>query len=366
MRLVSPLLKHAIYPALHHSGWLNRMTPPAGFAVVNYHGVVPADHLCSEASSQDAFLDANLTHPKAFRQQIKFLKDRYHVIHPEDFRVWIEQGKPLPARAVLLTCDDGLLNTLTDMLPMLQSENVSCLFFVTSASCRENAGTLWYEELYRLMRSQPVTEHDLQLPVEKATKEEATKFDAADNFQARWWSTVQRASRLDAGRRADWLAQLRDRYGPTQDLRSEKRGRLLNVAELRHLAAAGMSIGAHTRSHPILSLCSEEEARREISESKLELERALGRSVWAFAYPFGNPSTMGAREVRLAHEAGFSCAFLNVEHWDAARQKAEHPDAQAPARFALPRIHVTSNTTLPEFAAHLSGLHIRLQRAVGN
>jgi hypothetical protein len=26
---------------------------------------------------------------------------------------------------------------------------------------------------------------------------------------------------------------------------------------------------------------------------------------------------------------------------------------------------VTKNTTLPEFAAHLSGLHTRLQRAVG-
>src|SRR5277367_556375 len=152
MRLVSPLLKHAIYPALHHSGWLNRMTLPAGFAVVNYHGVVPAEHLSSDAPSdapgQDSFLDANLIRPEEFRRQVRFLKDRYHVIHPEDFRAWAEQGKALPARAILLTCDDGLLNTLTEMLPILQSESVSCLFFVTSASCRESTGMLWYEELY--------------------------------------------------------------------------------------------------------------------------------------------------------------------------------------------------------------------------
>jgi peptidoglycan/xylan/chitin deacetylase (PgdA/CDA1 family) len=127
------------------------------------------------------------------------------------------------------------------------------------------------------------------------------------------------------------------------------------MAELKRMSEAGMSIGAHTLSHPILSLSSEEEARREIQESKRELERALQRPVWAFAYPFGNPSTLGEREVGLVREAGFACAFLNVEHWGAGLS----------SRFTLPRTHVTAQTTLPEFAAHLSGLHNRLQRVVG-
>jgi len=116
-----------------------------------------------------------------------------------------------------------------------------------------------------------------------------------------------------------------------------------------------MSIGAHTLSHPVLSLCSDDEARREIRENKLDLERALERPVWAFAYPFGNPSTTGEREIRLAREAGFACAFLNVEHWGTGGSDP----------FELPRTHVTRDTTLPEFAAHLSGLHTRLQRAAG-
>ena len=116
-----------------------------------------------------------------------------------------------------------------------------------------------------------------------------------------------------------------------------------------------MSIGAHTLSHPVLSLCSEEEARREIRDSKIEIESALGRPVWAFAYPFGNSSTMGDREIGLAREAAFACAFLNVEHWSGGESNP----------FTLPRIHVTLRTTLPEFAAHLSGLHTRLQRAMG-
>jgi peptidoglycan/xylan/chitin deacetylase (PgdA/CDA1 family) len=102
-------------------------------------------------------------------------------------------------------------------------------------------------------------------------------------------------------------------------------------------------------------LCSEEEAFREIKQSKVDIERAVGKPVWAFAYPFGNPATMGEREIRLAQDAGYSCAFLNVESWGSG---SAHP-------FQLPRTHVTRNTTVAELAAHLSGLHSRLQRGFG-
>lgn len=346
MRLVSPLLKRAVYPALHRIGWLDYMMPPGGYAVVNYHGVVPSDHSVAEI-----FLDGNLVRPEILRRQLQFLKAHYNVVRPEDFRAWIEQGKQLPPRAVLVTCDDGLLNTLTDMLPVLHGEGVPCIFFVTGASCSDRPGMLWYEELYHLMRVRPLDGLGLQLPDEEAT-------EPSGDFQAQWWNTVRRASRLDARARADWMDLMRSHCGGTQELpaalRSEKRWRLMNIAELRKLAEAGMTIGAHTLSHPVLSLCGEEEARHEIQENKNDLERVLERQIWAFAYPFGNSSALGEREVALAREAGFTCAFLNVERWRAA-----------PANpFAIPRVHVTANTTLPEFAAHLSGLHARLQRAV--
>jgi hypothetical protein len=64
---------------------------------------------------------------------------------------------------------------------------------------------------------------------------------------------------------------------------------------------------------------------------------------------------MGDREFQLAEESGYSCAFLNVEHWRGRESNI----------FAIPRIHVTADMTLPEFAAHVSGFHLRLHRAVG-
>jgi len=88
---------------------------------------------------------------------------------------------------------------------------------------------------------------------------------------------------------------------------------------LRQLAAAGMSVGAHSLSHPILARAPEDMAWREISESRSVLEKVLGQTVWAFGYPFGNAATVTRRDPRLAEQAGFRCAFMNVGGGFAAR-----------------------------------------------
>jgi len=343
MKLVSPLLRRVIYPAIHYSGLLEGMEPGGVCAVVNYHGVIPPDH-----SGDEPFLDANLVKPAVFQRQLEYLKCRYEVIRPEDFRAFIERGTALPPRAVLITCDDGLLNTLTDMLPVLLDERVSCLFFVTAASCGDNPGMLWYEELYHLMCIEPLRDGEWHL----LSKDTASS--TQETFQGKWWDTVRSASRLELDARTDWMAHLRRRRGSTRAFRSERRWRLLDAAELTKLAESGMSVGAHTISHPVLSVCSEGESRREIETSKTEIERVLSRVVWAFAYPYGDFLTMGEREVRLAKESGFSCAFLNIPNGPIDRANP----------FVLSRTHVTLDMSLPEFGAHVSGLHTRLQRAV--
>ena len=343
MLVVSPLLKRVVYPALHHSGCLDHVNPAAGYAVVNYHGVLRSGY-----SSGDIPLDGSLVQPEAFRHQLQFLKAHYHVIHPEEFRASIEQGKPLPPRSVLVTCDDGLVNAFTEMLPVMQSENVPCLFFVTAASCGDQPGMLWFQELYHLMQSNPLMGLDPRLPSEERAA------NRQNDLHSLWWNTVRRASRWDSTIRADWMDRVRGSCDSTLLAASDRQWRMLGNTELKQLVEAGMSIGSHSLSHAVLSLCSDEEARREIQDSKIEIEQALGRPVWAFAYPFGDPFTVGERELRLARESGYSCAFVNVEHWD----------TECGNSFALERIHVTSDMTMPELAAHLSGIHKRLQRAV--
>jgi peptidoglycan/xylan/chitin deacetylase (PgdA/CDA1 family) len=342
MRFVSPLLKKVVYPAMHRSGSLKRFVPSDACFVVNYHGVIPPSPYC-----RHPFLDANLVSAAALRKQLRFLKNNYHVIDSESFRAWLEKRHVLPPRSVLVTCDDGLANNLSEMLPVLQGEGVPCLFFITGESCGERPGMLWYEELYHLLTG-GVNDTDVETIFEIDRKH-----FPQNNFQGKWWTCVMSASHLNLSAREEKMALLRSlsKFLPST---LPERWRRMNGEELKILAGSGMSIGAHTMSHPVLARCSEEEARREVDQSRAALERLLGDKVWAFAYPFGNPATMGKREVNFARDAGFECAFVNVGGG------AVDPSQ----RFELARTHVTADMSLAEFDAHLSGFHNRLQAAV--
>ena len=72
---------------------------------------------------------------------------------------------------------------------------------------------------------------------------------------------------------------------------------------------AGMQIGAHTVSHPILARLSRDEAHQEIQASKLFLEQLLGEPVGLFAYPNGKPGEDYLPDsVDVVRELGFDAA----------------------------------------------------------
>lgn len=76
--------------------------------------------------------------------------------------------------------------------------------------------------------------------------------------------------------------------------------------ELREMLDSGMTIAAHTRSHPYLTHIRDEAALwDEIYGSKITLERHLGVPVHEFAYPFGQ---FNATTTELVKRAGFKSA----------------------------------------------------------
>jgi peptidoglycan/xylan/chitin deacetylase (PgdA/CDA1 family) len=364
LRFVSPALKYIVFPALSWSGYL-RYTAGAGPAIVTYHGVFPAGY-----EVRSPALDGNLVHADSLRRQLQLLKKRYRVITPEDFLHWAEGKISLPPRSILLTCDDALRNTLTEMVPILREFGLSCLFFATGASADETPSMLWYEELYLMLldASDPIT---LSLPVADVRVGPI----APSEKHAGWWNLVERLSQFDRELRRRFLDQIRDQLKLSENWRERfvqdptlaARFLTLDIAGLRQLAAAGMTIGAHSLSHPILARASEELAWEEISESRSVLEKALGQMVWAFGYPFGNASTVTGRDLQLAERAGFRCAFMNTEGGLGAKVvgakvvDAKIVDAKI-NRFALPRVHVTAAMSLFEFEAHISGFYRRLRK----
>ncbi len=290
---------------------------------------------------------------KNLRAQLGLLKEIYHIVSPEDVREWISGAGELPERSVLVTCDDGLRNSLTDMAPILAEEAVSCLFFVLGASSLEGSAALWYERLYRMLQVAPQGNYSFDLPDSHLPRLVLDLTDPAAR-RAVWWSLVNTLSQYDQAFRTDFIETARRKFGSQGswetvewDNAQHRRFGLLRAKDLRQLVDMGMSIGSHTLNHPVLSQQPSELAWEEIAKSRSVVEKATGKPVWALAYPYGDPTSVTAREMQMAEQAGYECAFMNVGGGFGA----------ALPRFAMPRVHVTAGMELAEFEAHISGFH---------
>ena len=116
---------------------------------------------------------------------------------------------------------------------------------------------------------------------------------------------------------------------------------LMDEADVREAHAAGVEIGAHTRTHPRLDALPPDRMAEEVGGSKARLEDILGAAVTTFAYPFGLYD--GVREAVV--KAGFAAAC-------AVRYRTSSPDDD---RFAMARLIVRRETALDAFARLLDG-----------
>ena len=341
MRIISPALKHVVYPGLSRAGYLQRWLRN-GPAIVTYHGILPRGYKPGPVG-----IDGHLITADAFARQIRFLKAKYNVLSPQQFLFWCNGETTLPPRSVLITCDDGLVNTLTDMLPIAQEFGVELLLFVSGASVSDHGSIPWYEQPY-LWFAKAGNRFSFHAPWQEVYLARTTGEMLSVSQEL-----TRNLSVFDATSRNQILQDMRTQLGISEDWEWEyseneitrRRFFMLNRAELIKIANSGVTIGAHSVSHPMLSQMSWALASHEISRSREQLEDVLGREVWALAFPFGGCDAVSAREPELAQQAGFKCAFLNVE-------SSVHD-----AKFSLPRTHVSFGMNCAEFEAHVSGFH---------
>jgi peptidoglycan/xylan/chitin deacetylase (PgdA/CDA1 family)/glycosyltransferase involved in cell wall biosynthesis len=118
--------------------------------------------------------------------------------------------------------------------------------------------------------------------------------------------------------------------------------KFLNQREILEMKQYGIEFGAHTLTHPNLSKLSYDEAYKEITESKKNIEKKTGDDVRVFAYPYGEANN---ETIDIVKNAGFFCAF--------ATEKGPlgiHEDI-----FRIRRIAVFPNTFKAGFARKVKG-----------
>jgi peptidoglycan/xylan/chitin deacetylase (PgdA/CDA1 family) len=127
------------------------------------------------------------------------------------------------------------------------------------------------------------------------------------------------------------------RFNAWDDVRLGIKKPLMSAAQLRQWQVAGMEVGAHTRTHPRLTQCSDAALRDEVQGSKRDLEDRLGAAVPQFCYPYGDADT---RVVDCVQQAGYTAATVT-------RRGRVVPGSDL---WRLPRVQVARHHFLPQFA----------------
>ncbi|MBY0238442.1 MAG: polysaccharide deacetylase family protein [Burkholderiaceae bacterium] len=258
--------------------------------IVNYHRIL---------EKHDPLV-GNEPDVAVFREHMKMLADCFNVL-PLHQAMQALQQRRMPPRAVCITFDDGYRSTYELALPVLQEFNLPATVFVTSGYV-DNHESMWNDRIVEAVRS--VSGDTLDMRDAGAGR---YRLGSVAERCGAVHELTQQAKYLPPPERMALIERLESATGAsTQPL-------MLSSDMVRALHHAGIEIGAHTVSHPILTSLSDQEALREMVESKTALEAITGAPVRYFAYPNGKAGLdFDQRHVMMARQAGFDAAFTTA------------------------------------------------------
>jgi peptidoglycan/xylan/chitin deacetylase (PgdA/CDA1 family) len=121
---------------------------------------------------------------------------------------------------------------------------------------------------------------------------------------------------------------------------------LMSADGLREVQEAGMTVGVHGWAHRDLMACSPTEREAEIYESKVVLERILGRPVGTFCYPYGR------------HAATLFGDLERAGYHEAVTIFSDEPHVTS-NQFVMRRVYVQPKDGATRFKIKLSRAYLR-------
>jgi len=286
-------------------------------AVLTFHRVLPQKDplLPSEPDAAD------------FSAVVDLLSTHFNVLGLSDAVSRLKK-RQLPPRAVCITLDDGYANNLSVALPILAARGVPATVFVATGFL--DGGRMFNDTIIEAVRrtSAEFDLTDLGLGSYLITDDSA-RIRVVDEL-------IRKLKHRDPAVRAASADAIAARVGLPADT-----GTMMTREQVRQLHHAGIAIGAHTITHPILTKLDDKDAQREIETGRQELEAIVGSPITLFAFPNGKPGgDYDRRHVDMVAAAGFEAAFSTA--WGTADSGGDlmqlpriAPWGKTPLRYAL-------------------------------
>ncbi len=245
--------------------------------------------------------------PDHFAQHLEYIRGTCHPMRLLDLVDALKEHS-LPRRAVAITFDDGYIDNLTQAYPLLKSAQVPATVFVTSGGIDSSCEFFWHE-LERVFLLPVHLPERLQMCVQGQEYEWPTT--STEERQIAYYAIDRLLRPLAADGRDQVLAELASWAGLRRNGRPDYRP--MSVAELIQLTGDRLvELGAHTITHPVLSVLSPEAQYAEIVWSRQRLEGIIGSPVLTFSYPWGEAGDFTDETVEIVEAAGFRAACTTV------------------------------------------------------
>ncbi len=330
--------------ALHFTGMdrlLSRLTGGVG-VIFGLHRVRPRAEHRGGANRQleiaPDFLDETIRLVRAKGFEVLSLDDAHGRICEGDF------DRPFTC----FTFDGGYRDIRDFGAPVFRRHGLPFAIYATT-DFADGVGDLWWIKLEMVIAAADAIELRMEgVETRIVTGTPARKDEAFDQIY-RWLRTLPESDARGI------VTELSRRYGV--DTTTLCRDVMMGWDDLRELGADPLvTIGAQTRRHFALAKLTRAEARLEMEESILRLERELGRRVRHFSFPYGDEASAGPREFELVRELGLATAVTARE----GLIRAHH----ALDTSGLPRIPLNGDFQSPRYVkVMLSGAPFALWNA---
>ena len=290
------------------------MNQPLELTVMMYHYVRdPGD--AAEAGSGIPGMSVG-----AFESQLDDLSKQHTFVTWSDVHMALQEDKPLPDSACLLTFDDGVCDHYLNVFRILRGRGVSGLFFVMDG--KDRAGLVLAHKIHFLLAKVGVAGLRDAL-WEKLNSPQRERFMQAENKYRLKYPPISQDGQInllksvlqrDLSPEVDTLLSdlFETHVGSEHEI---ARNYYLNSEQIREMVAGGMHFGGHSRTHPWFDWINAEARALEIGASAEWLQQ-IEPGPWAFAYPYGG---LAEDAPHLLREHGFVAAFTT-------QTQHRHPD----------------------------------------
>jgi peptidoglycan/xylan/chitin deacetylase (PgdA/CDA1 family) len=295
---------------------------PGTFIALTWHRI---DHPDRHPDRYPGLLSAT---PEDFATQVTWIANHRPVVRASEVVAAVGGGPPLPPGAVLLTFDDAADDLVRHIWPLLKSLGLPGLAFVPTGF-PDQPGVFWWDQLWsalhrtasRELLSSPIGPLDL--------RDAPARAEAFRNLRGplKAMPAPEAAATVD-GLVADLGGGLSANSVPGWN-------------ELRRLAADGLDLAPHSRTHAMLNQLPVEAVYEEVAGSWADLRDQIPEAVPLFAYPAGQVNAVAVEAVRAAGLVG---AFGTTRG---------HNRVPGTDQWRWRRVNVGRRTTVPALRAQL-------------